>query len=319
MLDAAQRLVRELGLGAWSAVVDPARRGEVSDKEPRLRSVFDEHGWLLIRNVLSQREVESIKHALRSAHARGATGDVALLERAGELVTDRRVVDVVKKLLGEKVAWFGDASWSWIGDSRPGAIGFHKDNADKDDAFAPDWHESEYPVIRVGFYFQDYGQWSGGLGLRDGSHKTASCLKGVPFAAPTAPGDMVIWSLRTTHSGFVAGLRWPRRWFVPLPIQSRINFRNQEFRPLPLFRPPPPDSVRPTMFLTYGRQGPLLDRYLAYLSTRRFAVQNWQSTRYSAQDVTRFMEAGLELIDMPTRVSEKKLEELNEEHAPIPY
>jgi len=316
---AVRRLVRETSLGALSWARTPARSFTPGAAESdECRTFFEKHGWLWIRGLLNSNEIEAAIDGLRAANERRALGDVATIPEIARWMMDPRIVRIVTSLFGERPTWFGDSSYSWISDVYPGAIGFHKDNADKDDPNAPDW-QGPYPVLRVGYYFNDYSRYSGGLGLRDGSHLLPSCEDGLPFAVPSVPGDVIFWSLRMTHSGFVSKPRWPKAWFVPVPIQVRVNFRGRAFRPIPLFQGPAPGETRPTMFLTYARRSPLFDRYVDYLSTRRFAVETWRNSVYDAELRKKIDCAGLDLVDMSQRAAKLNDVSLNVYHQPLGY
>ena len=63
----------------------------------------------------------------------------------------------------------------------------------------PDWSE-DYKMIRIGVYLQDHDKFSGGVKLEEGSHKLPF-NKGKRVLADTKAGDVVVWDLRTYHSG----------------------------------------------------------------------------------------------------------------------
>ena len=88
--------------------------------------------------------------------------------------------------------------------------------------------------------------------LRDGSHKRTSLKDGKPLAVPSEVGDLVGWSLRTTHAGFAARLRVVPRLYFPVNILARIVDSNYHLPPV--FRPLPVRSAseRLAMFITYG-------------------------------------------------------------------
>ena len=106
---------------------------------------------------------------------------------------------------------------------------FHTDTVKDDHDF-----ETPYKVINTGVYLQDYAKYSGGLKIAPGSHKRR-CLKVKTFTEgslmiiksifklnweqildvlnlhasvniPSTPNDLILWNVRTHHSGYAVRL-----------------------------------------------------------------------------------------------------------------
>ena len=269
-----------------------------------IKKHFDEHGWVLIKNVFTETEVDQIREKVYLAKNRGHKGDNLSNPLIHEYVYDRRILDPMEAILGDKAIYFGDSTVGFNAVSG----GFHKDNPDRWNQDAPDWQEP-YGVIRGAIYLQNHVKDSGGLLLRDKSHNTTSLTEGKPFNVPIEKGDFVIWSLRTTHSGTAMLLK-----FFPEFI---VNSKYYKIIPDFVFRKQKIERIG--VFFTYGRKSNTLDRYIKYLKTRQFSVKTWQNSVYDPKVVAEAEKKGLTVIDMRPEVKDLKVEDLHEFHAEIPF
>jgi hypothetical protein len=164
-------------------------------------------------------------------------------------------IRVAKALLGSnELLYWGDSSVQF-GEA---ARGFHKDNVDRQDGTKDDWSRS-YELVRCGIYFQDHVRHSGGLKVRLRSQNYPTHLKGKIADIPTENGDLVIWNLRTTHSGNNRKLRH-------LPFIS-LHPRIEAI--LPPILVAPEERRRIAAFCTFGRAGSHADRYIDLMNARR--------------------------------------------------
>ena len=163
-------------------------------------------------------------------------------------------VEVVKALLGaEELCYWGDSSVQF-GEA---ARGFHKDNVDRSDGNGDDW-QSDYGLIRCGFYLQDHDRCSGGLKVRLGSHRIANHLEGQIADVATQFGDLVLWNMRLTHSGNNRRLRM----LPDLPLHPRLE------NLVPAVACAPEAARRIAAFCSFGKPGSHLDRYIARMNER---------------------------------------------------
>ena len=263
---------------------------------------FQREGYLLIRSVFSSAEVEAMRRGivdegekaiqtgrvLKSATGEVVpVGDIAGVAGLESLLFDPRLVQIARVLLGTPdIVYFGDSGLMIGGALR----GFHKDNTCRDDASHTDW-QSWYGLVRMGIYLQDHRRYSGGLKLRVGSHLHADLTTGKILAVPSEPGDVVVWSLRTTHSGHAARMRW----LPNLGIQPRFEFR----LPSRLLRPEP--CKRLAIFMTYGSPGPHLDNYIAKHADpttvpENYLFKSWLHSDGSARVHQRAAAAGVTFV-----------------------
>ena len=270
--------------------------------DPGLALAFQRDGFILVKSVFSQQEVSTLisaiavgaeKERVAGRIVRPHTGEIAPLkdlvsiDGLGDLIFDERVVRLARLLLGvAKPVYFGDSGIMVGGALR----GFHKDNSNRDDKAHRDW-QSPYNLIRFGIYLQDHARFSGGLRLRIGSHLHADVSSGRSYAVPSEPGDLVIWNLRTTHSGHAVRFRG----LPELPLQPRVEFR----LPRALVLPEP--STRTSAFLTYGAHGVHLETYLEkHLNQEtykdNYLYKRWLHNCFSEEIEARAVSAGVEFL-----------------------
>jgi hypothetical protein len=225
---------------------------------------FRENGYALIRGAFDSHEIEELrKNAFASADHKGDLLSNPLLR---DFVLDERVLAIARKILGDNVVYFGDSNFL-LGEK---SHGYHKDNADREDPKAPDW-QSDYTIIRFGLYLQDHSRHSGGLNVRPRSHNIPNAQEGKNIYLRTRVGDLVVWSLRTSHSGSGRLLRlFPSVYLDP----SRADR-------LPAFFFAPLQGERGALFCTYGADDNHLRRYLAYAQTRKYMVERWKHSEYT--------------------------------------
>ena len=268
--------------------------------DPRIGLQFQQDGFVHLRDVFSAEEIARFREAVLKEADRGTeTGqrlksvsgetvpcrDVASVPGLEGVVFDQRLVRVAQLLLGvQKPVYFGDSSVMVGGAQR----GFHKDSSNRDDPSHSDW-QSPYGLVRMGIYLQDHSNHSGGLRLRVGSHLHADVTTGRSYAVPTRPGDVVVWNLRTTHSGHAVRIRGMKS----LPLQPRVEFR----LPQPLRTGE--EKLRAAIFMTYGANGCHLETYLRKhtdTSTypENYLLRAWEHSNGGESMISRAEQAGVE-------------------------
>ncbi|MGH8196245.1 MAG: phytanoyl-CoA dioxygenase family protein [Woeseiaceae bacterium] len=260
---------------------------------------FWRDGYIVVPTVFSHSIIDQAKAALlreaeaanlhRTASPRlGSLGfpkSAAAYPAARDLMFSDSVVSVVAQLLGHRPIYFGDSSVNY----GSGYTGWHKDNrvSDRKDGAAPDW-QGDYDLIRVGIYLQDCAAHSGGLLVRAGSHNDAPRLpawarngKGrLPAFARranafrsrfygearfvnTMKGDMVVWTLRTTHAGHAVRIKGLPKLLLDPRMQQVV----------PKFLQVPIDGPRLAIFATFARPGSHYQRYREYIVGRDYFVR----------------------------------------------
>jgi hypothetical protein len=245
---------------------------------------FRERGYVIARNVFSADEVSKFREGLANVREAAISADaydinpdapemvaphgdllsMHELRAADYIILDERIVECARRLLGagnEKIVYHGDSSIQ-LGE---GPRGFHKDNADRGDPTGNDW-VGFYGIVRMGIYLQDHSSHSGGLKVRDRSHRRVSHHRGWGINLATRSGDVVFWYLTTTHSGN----------FVRTRVFSNVCLHPRLERLVPqALRVPEPEERR-SVFCSYGAAGEHLDHYIDYQRKREDVALHWR-------------------------------------------
>lgn len=264
---------------------------------------FWKQGYLLVKGVFSAAEIHRFRELVTRVQLRtSGTAESLILPRSGVInivgdmlgkrelkevdyiILDQRLLACVKDLLGDRLAYTGESAML-IGE---GTRGWHKDNVDRARPGGEDW-QGKYDVVRCGIYLQDHSRHSGGLKVKVGSHEHVSRWHrdgtwggrlslgaGLATNVDSEPGDVVIWNLRTTHSGNVVRLRGlPRFPLLPL-LESRV----------PRALRVPEAATRMFVVCTFGAPGRHLDNYIAYQRSRRDSEEHCRWCGYSTELVS---------------------------------
>src|SRR4029453_129128 len=150
-------------------------------------AAFWRDGYQIVRDVYTADEIEAFRRDAKESRSHG--GDLLSNPRMRRALTDGRMVDVARRLLGsDEIVYAGDSSFTINSNQH----GFHKDNADRNDPTAPDW-QSRYTILRFGIYLQDHETYTGGLNLRVGSHEQASLQTGRNVYGRNRPRSRAGW------------------------------------------------------------------------------------------------------------------------------
>ena len=188
------------------------------------------------------------------------------LEEFKYIIFDERVLSCVRTLIGADIVYFQDSTIQ-IG---TGMAGYHKDNKTNNDAEHSDWR-SNYDVIRMGVYFQNTKDFSGGINVKIGSHNHANYHSGKGINVPLETGDIVFWKLTTTHSGNAKRLK-----ILPsVPLLGRI----QRMLPESFFIPE--EMQRMALFASYGKPGIHLDSFINYFQLKGDTPTRVNNSNYS--------------------------------------
>jgi hypothetical protein len=290
----------------------------MSDLDHQIRSspaidpaAFREQGYTIVRQLLKPDEVTRLRATARevieqepadllrdlSREGTSLVGETDLLCNPSlrHVLLDRRLLRVVEELLGGKPLYFGDSS---VRVGKGGIRGWHRDNVNRrrtwhrDDinrlriGRGPDWHDEPYPLLRCGIYLQDQSGHSGGLALRPGSNRRGRLLPTLPKLVDAGAGDLIVWDLRTVHSGEVVRLRG----LPDLPLHPRLQTRLPESLRIP------DDGERIVLFMTFALEGSHLDYYLRYLKSRDYALKTWSASRFGPEVWAEAESAGLHVF-----------------------
>ncbi|MGK5681042.1 hypothetical protein [Actinoplanes sp. URMC 104] len=266
---------------------------------------FWENGYAILRNVYTPDEIQRFREGAFASRGRGP-GDLLSNPLMQDALLDGNFVAVARKLLGSDDIWYaGDSSFT----INSGQRGFHKDNVDRKDPKGPDWN-GRYTLLRFGIYLQDHWTHTGGLNLRAKSHNTTDHSYGKNVYVRTRVGDIAVWSMRTTHSGNGALLRWPWRNKFPEPT---------EIPNLPKWKVAKPDGDRLAVFAALGLNDAHHDRYVEYMKTRTYLVNSFRASKYDDETLAKAAKIGLNVRDIAKEIEGDDTVGKNVAWEPIPY
>jgi hypothetical protein len=267
---------------------------------------FWRDGYQIVRGVYTRDEVEAFRVDAKASRPHG--GDLLSNPRMRRALTDGRMVEVARRLLGsDEIMYAGDSSFTINSKQH----GYHKDNADRNDPNAPDW-QSRYTILRFGIYLQDHEKYTGGLNLRVGSHEQCSLNTGKNVYVRNRLGDLVVWSLRMTHSGNGDLRTFPAWGGDPKPTR-RMGDHPFWWR----VAPSPEDRI--AVFAALGLDDAHHHRYVDYLKTRTYICDIWRRSSYDDEALAEAKACGLIVRDMPREIEGDETVGKNAKWAPTPY
>jgi phytanoyl-CoA dioxygenase PhyH len=265
------------------------------------RDEFRARGYTVVKRLFELEEIEALRgDAARAMTSLESTGlavsdpgpegvarygrcDVLSIPEVRHVLLDRRLIAVIEELLGDRPTYFGE---SVLRIGKHGGRAWHRDNVDRTKRLGGlDWHDP-YRILRCGLYMQDQTHHSGGLAVRPRSNRPGAQIRSLPVFVEAEPGDLVVWDLRTVHSGEVVRLRLAPK--VPLhpSLQTRLpqRLRLGDAR------------ERMVLFMSFGLRGPHLDHYLDYLNTREQNREIWETSRFGPEVWEQAADAGLDVL-----------------------
>lgn len=264
------------------------------EKEPLTKEQvksFWENGFLHIPGFLSLEEVKKLRVAIKEHFSSGkgkrvGSGyvEVEIFDRIPQtsyLKEHPKVKAMIKQLVGggqiafthETAAHLGAVSRGWHKDTQ-----YNLGQLDEED-----WTE-DFKVIHAAYYLQDHKRHSGALSIKQGSNHIRNTKEGKPIAIKCDPGELILFDIRSTHSGntpLPRGLfSWiPSNWLHPVSIRRRsssfflkaikkaIYVAHRTFCNLPfVFYPYHRDRI--AIFILYGANNYHTQRYFEYLKSR---------------------------------------------------
>lgn len=260
-----------------------------------------ERGYTIVRDLFEAEEVERLRRQVletfaemkqrgrvgtdpgREGTIKSLNGDLLSIPSLRHVLLEPRILRVVSELLGGEPVYFGDSS---VRVGANGARAWHRDNVDRRKwRWGPDWRGS-YPLLRCGLYLQDHAFHSGGLALRPRSNDTKHPLPTLGKLVDSKAGDLVVWNLRTLHSGEVVRMRG----LPALPLNPRLQSR------LPVRLRVPDDGARIVLFMGFALPHRHLENYLAYLRTRDYMQGAWSHSRFGQEVWDEAERAGLHML-----------------------
>lgn len=234
---------------------------------------LNQNGFLIIRNVFTSEEVAKLTEYCTSkcsllSYEKSVPGDVFDVPELRTILFKKEIINMMREVLQNEVIYFRDSQIH----CKPNRRIFHTDA--REDYKNP--RESVYPIFRLGIFLQDHKNFSGGIKFRTNSHKRIISNKlalknlitgkgfhndirvyfnnGKIVNARTELGDLVVWNLRTEHSG---GAVLPK-------FNNDLAFLPKIDQYLPNFLKLPEHEKRMSIFYAFGEESKELDDYVDY-------------------------------------------------------
>ncbi|HEY7960541.1 MAG TPA: phytanoyl-CoA dioxygenase family protein [Solirubrobacteraceae bacterium] len=265
------------------------------------RDSFRARGYAVVRGLFAPAEIETLREETAQAIERLQAEDLVMSEPGPEgvaqlarcdvlsisevrhMMLDRRLVETIGELLGAPPTYFGE---SVLRIGKQGGRAWHRDNVNRlKRQGGLDWHDP-YRILRCGIYMQDQAHHSGGLAVRPRSNRPGAQIRSLPIYIDAKPGDLIVWDLRTVHSGEVVRLRLAPR----LPLHPLLQTRVPESMRVA------DERERMVMFMSFGLRGPHLDHYLSYLKTRKQNRELWETSRFGPEVWEQAAQASLDVL-----------------------
>lgn len=263
-------------------------------------SVYKEHfnkfGYVILPNVFKPNEINDLRNEIKLqeenlkkniSRTKSSLKDVLSYPSLSKAILKNEIVDLLRILLDEKPIYWGESSFRW--NENPSRA-FHNDA--KNDNECP--FKTKYNLLRFGIYLQDHDKSSGGLKIWPKSNsilqpgrqllkkifKKNYSLKNLfpqqylkSVNLKTKAGDVVIWNLRTAHSGSAVRLKFLNNISFGPKIEN-IIFKYLHFMVKDLRK------ERCVIFATFGAKGYQLENYMEEKSKHEglkiiFGNSNW--------------------------------------------
>jgi hypothetical protein len=257
-----------------------------------IRDICEEYGFCLVKDAVSAEKREAWLAGMRAAaeaHRGAPLPDLLGLPEVRDIYFDPELLEIARALLGPRLAYDGEATLNFEESIGAHTLNpfttLHCDATGLPQNLNAVWESPAnaiYRAYRFGIYFQDYRNASGALKVIVGSHRgdprhymgahllsqtSAKRTLGDQvlsykephhplYNLPSAPGDVVVWNLRTFHS---AGARQ----FVADPsFAAHPDIETQLADTPGLFAPPP--GPRNAVFFDYAAPSEEIDLYIKH-------------------------------------------------------
>jgi len=204
-----------------------------------------DNGYLHLENFFEDQEIKSFI----TGCDKNEYGDTLVRSDFLEFSVSEKIIRVLRQLLQSEVIIYTGLSLTRTMDTcRPGDRYYHVDSHPDDLNYS-----KPYTVLNTGIYLQDHTHYSGGLKIKPGSHKydlieiksirrylnlilryflKLDFKKLYALIRPThsiniktKPNDLLIWNMRTHHSGYFVTLKLFDSFSLPPILENWVpNF-----------------------------------------------------------------------------------------------
>ena len=197
------------------------------EQQNNLRKDYLSKGYIIIKSIFTKEYISKIRQDMINLSSKDMSKyEILLDEDPQKLLLNEKLIKTIKEILNTNtLLYYSDSSVVNHINPFKNRNGFHNDSRGEDENLP---YDQEYPIIRAAIYFEDYKNFSGGLKIKNKSHKyfifnfrriladtlrlikilftktryNLNALKlGESVNLELEQGDVVIWNLRTHHCG----------------------------------------------------------------------------------------------------------------------
>lgn len=249
-----------------------------------MRKKFLKNGFIILKSVFAKEDISKLRNKMILLSSEDFNEFELLLdEDIQEILLNEKLIESIKEILAtESLVYYSDSSITNLANPQKTFDRYHSDARGEDRKIS---YNEEYPIIRLGIYFQDSKDFSGGLKIRERSHKHIlfklslydilyqlklifinkiynfnSFRLGKGNNIEIDKGDVVIWNLRTHHAGMSRRLKlFPKLCLWPLL---------DKLLPNSFFLPFQYKDNRVAMFSTFAKNDMSNRNILGYLNEK---------------------------------------------------
>ena len=210
-----------------------------------MRNSYLENGYIVLKSIFPSEYISGIRNTVIDISSKDNTKDdsgyeLLLNEDLRNLLLNEKLIKSIKEILAtEELLYYSDSGILLRDNPTEIFDRYHNDARGEDINVS---NQEEYPIVRLGIYFHDTKKFSGGIKIREKSHKYILFKKGYKdilkaiklllfnkfyslnslklgkgINIETEEGDVVIWNLRTHHAGMSRRLKlFPKLCLWPL-------------------------------------------------------------------------------------------------------
>ena len=279
----------------------------------KVREKYLKDGFVVIKSFFKKEHIQALRPKMiefAETHKK-KDNEILLNENVRELLLNKDLFRIIREILNSKnILYFSDSSVVNHQNPFESTNGFHHD-ARGEDLETP--YDDEYPVIRLGIYFENYKDFSGGLKIKRKSHKyfcfnfrrifgslnnlfkilftkkrykLSSLILAKSLNLDLEEGDIVIWNLKTHHCGTSRRLKL----FPNYCLQPNL----EKLLPSFFYLPTQYSKNRCSIFATYAKNDLSNKNLLGYLKIKTHKERQKQIASDS-QLINRLNEIGCKL------------------------
>lgn len=237
-------------------------------QQNKIREEYLQNGFFVLRSFFNKNKIKELRKDLIVLSK--IDKEILLHKKVQELLINKELIEKIKIILDtKKLIYYSDSAIVNHSEPLKSKNGFHNDARYEDEDIP---YSEEYPILRVGIYFEDFKNYSGGLKIKEKSHKyycfnfrafkqnlknvikiiftktryRLNSLKlGKSINLDLEEGDIAIWNLRTHHCGVSRRLKY----FKNLCLQPHF----EKLLPKFLFLPTQYSRNRCAIFCTFAK------------------------------------------------------------------